>query len=61
MSEKFEIQSVEMVRRIRDQLADILKGKSHVEIIEFFKKAGEVVRKETKRRRRTQPQTESYR
>jgi hypothetical protein len=61
MSEKLEIQSVEMVRRIRDELADILKGKSHVEIIEFFKKAGEVAREEAKRRERTQRQTESYR
>jgi hypothetical protein len=61
MSEKLEIQSVEMVRRIRDELVDILKGKSHVEIIEFFKKAGEIAREEAKRRERTQPQTESYR
>jgi len=61
MNEKLEIQSVEMVRRIRDELADILKGKSHVEIIEFFKKAGEVAREEAKRRERTQLQTESYR
>jgi hypothetical protein len=60
MSEKFEIQSVEMVRRIRDELADILKGKSHVEIIEFFKKAGEVAREEAKRRRGIQSQRESY-
>jgi hypothetical protein len=32
-SEKIEIRSVEMVRRIREELADILKGKSHSEII----------------------------
>ena len=36
MSEKIEIRSVEMVRRIREELADFLKGKSHSEIIEFF-------------------------
>jgi hypothetical protein len=60
MSEKFEIQSVEMVRRIRDELANVLKDKSHVEIIEFFKKAGEAAREEAKRRGGTQPQTESY-
>ena len=60
MSEKLEIQSVEMVRRIRDELADILKGKSHAEIIEFFKKAGDAAREESKRRGGIQPQTESY-
>jgi len=60
MSGKFEIQSVEMVRRIRDELADILKGKSHVEIIEFFKKAGDIAREEAKRRKGNQPHTESY-
>jgi len=58
MSEKIEIRSVEMVRRIRDELADILKDKSHPEIIEFFKKAGDVVRKECKRSERIQTQRE---
>jgi len=52
MSEKIEIRSVEMVRRIRDELADILKSKSHPEIIEFFKKAGDVARKECNRPKR---------
>jgi hypothetical protein len=61
MSEKTEIRSVEMVRRIRQELADILKGKSHSEIIEFFKKAGDVARKECKRPGRIQPQRESQR
>jgi len=60
MSEKIEIRSVEMVRRIRDELSDILKGKSHPEIIEFFKKAGDVARKECKRPERTRPQTGSH-
>jgi hypothetical protein len=60
MSEKIEIRSVEMVRRIRDELSDILKGKSHPEIIEFFKKAGDVARKEYKRPERTRPQTGSH-
>jgi hypothetical protein len=59
MSEKIEIRSVEMVRRIRDELADILKGKSHSELIAFFKKAGELARHEYKRTKRIQPQTES--
>jgi len=60
MIEKIEIRSVEMVRRIRDELAEALKGKSHDEIIEFFKKAGEAARLDAKRRRRIQPQSESY-
>jgi hypothetical protein len=61
MSEKIEIRSVEMVRRIREELADILKGKSHSEIIEFFKKAGDVARKECKRPGRIHQQKESQR
>jgi hypothetical protein len=60
MSEKFEIRSVEMIRRIRDELADVLKGKSHPEIIEFFKKAGDSVRKKYKRSGEVQRQTESH-
>jgi len=60
MSEKIEIRSVEMVRRIRNELADILKGKSHSEIIAFFKKAGDDARKEYKRPGRIQSQTESH-
>jgi hypothetical protein len=55
MKEKIEIKSVEMVRRIRDQMAGILKGKSHAEIIEFFKKAGEKAREGNDRRGGTQP------
>jgi hypothetical protein len=46
MSEKIEIHAVEMVRRIRDELADMLKDKSHPEIIEFFKNAGDAAHKE---------------
>jgi len=60
MNEKIEIRSVEMVRQIRDEMAEILKGKSHSEIISFFKKAGDVVREEARRRRRTEPETQSY-
>jgi hypothetical protein len=60
MKEETEIKSVEMVRRIRDELADILKGKSHAEIIEFFKKAGEVARVEANRRGGIQPPTGAY-
>jgi hypothetical protein len=59
MNEKFEIRSVEMVRRIRDEFADALKGKSHTEIIAFFKKAGDEAREEIHRRRTTDLQSES--
>jgi hypothetical protein len=60
MNEKNEIRSVEMVRRIRDEMASILKGKSHGEIIAFFKKAGDIARQEARRRRKIEPQTESH-
>jgi len=59
MSKKNEIRSVEMVRCIRDEMAASLEGKSHAEIIVFFKRAGDVVRKEAKRRKKTELQTES--
>jgi len=49
MNEKNEIRSVEMVSRIRDEMASTLEGKSHAEIIAFFRKAGDVARQEAKR------------
>jgi hypothetical protein len=58
MNEKIEIQSVEMVRRIRDELADILKDKSRAEIIAFFRKAGDTAREEANRHSRLQRQNE---
>ncbi len=54
MKEETEIKSVEMVRRIRDELAGILKGKSHAEVIEFFKKSGDMAHQEANRRAGTQ-------
>jgi len=59
MSKKNETRSVEMVRHIRDEMAASLEGKSHAEIIAFFKKAGDVARKEAKRRRKMELQAES--
>jgi len=50
-----------MVRRIRDEMASTLEGKSHAEIIAFFRKAGDVVRQEAKRHRKIELQTESHR
>ena len=40
MEEKNKIRAVEMVRCIRNEMAAALEGKSHSEIIEFFKAAG---------------------
>ncbi len=58
MSEKNEIRSLEMVRRIRDEIATLLDGKSHTEIIAFFKKAGDTAREEAKRHKKIGQQTE---
>jgi len=60
MNERNEIRSVEMVRRIRDEMATIFEGKSHAEIIAFFKKAGDAARQEAKRRREIGLLTESH-
>jgi len=56
MKEKIEIRSVEIVRRIRDEIAGILKDKSHNDIIRFFNKAGKAARDKAKRRREIQLQ-----
>lgn len=61
MNEKNEIRSVEMVRRIRDEMAATLEGKTHAEIIAFFKKAGDVARQKAQHSRKVEPQTESRR
>jgi len=61
MNEKNEIRSVEMVRRIRDEMAFTLEGKSHAEIIAFFRKAGDVARQLAKHHRKIELQTESHR
>jgi len=50
MAEKTQIKAVEMVRRIRDEQARFLEGKSPAEIIAFFRKAGEAARREAKKR-----------
>jgi len=49
MVEKTQIKAVEMVRRIRDEHAQMLAGKSKAEIIAFFRKAGETARQEAKK------------
>ena len=45
MEKKTDIHAVELVRRIRDQQAAVLLGKTDEEIIEYFRKAGEPSRK----------------
>jgi hypothetical protein len=47
---KNDIRAVEMVRRIRDEQAALLMGKSEAEVLEFFRKAGEVAREDARRR-----------
>lgn len=42
MEEKNKIPAVAMVRRIRDEMAVALEGKSHTEIIKFFRAAGKL-------------------
>jgi hypothetical protein len=52
MGKKTDIDAIEVVRRIRDQHAEMLEGKSTEEILEFFRKAGERFRKRPRGRRR---------
>lgn len=50
MTEKIQIKAVELVRRIRDEQAKMLEGKSNEEIIEFYRKAGQAARQKAKPR-----------
>ena len=59
MNEKIQIKTVEMVRRIRDEQAQILAGKSKSEIIAFYKKAGEATRQGTKIKQTIQSQQQN--
>jgi hypothetical protein len=54
--EKREIRAVEMVRRIRDEQAAALAGKSEAEVLEFFRKAGEAARDDARKRAAAQPE-----
>jgi len=49
MAETKQIRAVEMVRRIRDELAQELAGKSDAEIIAFYRRAGDAARESVKR------------
>ena len=44
MAETNQIRAVDMVRRIRDELARELAGKSEAEVMAFYNKAGEAAR-----------------
>ena len=57
MREKTQIKAVDMVRRIRDEQAQMLAGKSKSEIMAFFKIAGEAVRKKVKSRQSARSQS----
>ena len=52
MAETKQIRAVEMVRRIRDDLARELANKSDAEIIAFCRKAGDAARESVERSRR---------
>jgi hypothetical protein len=44
MAETKQIQAVEMVRRIRDEVARELAGKSDADVIAFYRRAGDAAR-----------------
>lgn len=55
--ERNDIRAVELVRHIRDEQAALLAGKSEVEVLEFFRKAGEAAREDAQRRAAGRPVT----
>jgi hypothetical protein len=61
MAETTQIRAVDMVRRIRDDLAHELAGKSEAEIIAFYKRAGDAARQSVKRGQPSTPRTEPSR
>ncbi len=50
MEETKVIRAVELVRRIRDEQATALSGKSNDEVIAFFRRAAERARQDAQRR-----------
>jgi len=53
MEKKIEIHAVEMVRQIRDQQTEQLKGKSNKEILAFFRKAASDFRRRPRSKNRS--------
>ncbi len=49
MAETKQIRAVELVRRIRDELARELAGKSDADIIAFYRRAGDTARDSAQR------------
>ena len=58
MAETQTIRAVEMVRRIRDELARELADKSEADIIAFYRRAGEAARASAGRREPACPRSE---
>ena len=61
MAELKSIRAVEMVRRIRDELARELAGKSEADIIAFYRRAGEAIRESAHRAQPSDRQVEPTR
>lgn len=55
MSEKIDFRTVDTARQIRDRQAELLAGRSDKELIDFFARAGEMIRKQTRDITRAQP------
>jgi hypothetical protein len=52
MAETKAIKAVELVRKIRDEQAAALAGKSEDEVLAFFRRAAETAREDARRRMR---------
>ena len=55
MAETRAIKAVELVRKIRDEQAAALAGKSEDEVLAFFQRAAETAREDARRRLRRRP------
>ncbi len=55
MAETQAIKAVELVRRIRDEQAAALAGKSEDEVLAFFRRAAETARADARRRMHRPP------
>jgi hypothetical protein len=50
---KTEVRAVEMVRRIRDEQAAFLAGRTQAEVLDYFHKAGEAALADVRKRAAT--------
>ncbi len=60
MADKLEIKAVDMVRRIRDEQAQVLAGKSNAEIMAFFRIAGQTARQKANSRQAARSQSPAH-